>query len=338
MAKKPVKTPVRDLSKQAEKMGFPKSSMTPLYLGTTGTDHRPAVTYTQLSDTEGYPRGYNPEQMQQVRNAEDQGKISITQDRKSQQVDPMAEFFGGFRGRGFIKRSHPEREKATIRETIARSRFNPETLPDKGTLEIRSTENLTSQNPNAFGSFIRIRNPDGYGVTGDRLITVLPNQLHTSTLIHELGHDVFHHDKENGIYKYFDLEEKYLHRLPEEKGDKLAPHLESGTHEGYANKFSDENFVLDPRDVRKGINTNPGNSYGLLGLAGPQKQNKGRTWAFGVGYRGIGGPVPSRDSEEVQAAFSRMATNGGSLSLWNDKYKITADELDQGLLKEEENQ
>lgn len=257
MAKRKVTTKVRDLSKQAEKMGLPKSSMTPLYLGTTGTDHRPPVTYTQLGESEGYPRGHTPEQMRAVQEAEQNQNLTINSNASSDipgdYKKSRKQQFAQFRRDGSVPRLHPEAEKARVRESIARSKIDPKTF-FTDPLEINVIDKFTE----GLGTRGEYTESD-FGL--NKKITVAsnfyndpwPNPMKPSevqmnstaltegTLMHELGH-------------YRDLSQ---HPRPDISQQLLPGEISLygakgniGYMEGSADKFAQENYVDDPRNKK----------------------------------------------------------------------------------------
>jgi hypothetical protein len=272
--KKNVKTPVRSLAKQAEKMGLPKISGQHLYLGTSGTDHKPAVDYTELSDTKGYPRGFNPEQMKDVKAAEESGGLTITSDADpawaNRRVAPW-------------DRAHPKEEESKIRETIARSNVNAqETFTDPVTVTMKSR---IGNDTSALGLFQH--KDEIHNDTGSHQITVVPNADSSSRshstrtrnfgipLIHEIGH---YADKEgmNELVEH----SKFFGVVPEghyQKGYKL-----SGTVEGRADAFANAMYVGDPRQKNERVT----GSYPVLAairsrLTGERGHSAAKNWASG---------------------------------------------------------
>jgi len=272
--KKNVKTPVRDLSKQAEKMGLPKTAGPVLYLGTSGTDHKPAVDYTQLSDSEGYPRGFNPEQMRDVKAAEESGGLTIASDADPAWADRKVAPWD---------RTHPKEEESKIRETIARSNINAkETFTDPVTVTMKSR---IGDDTSTLGLF---KHKDArYNDTGSHQIEVVPKadpspkstlsktRNFGQSLIHEIGH---YADKE-GMNESVE-HNKFFGVVPEghyQKGYKL-----SGTVEGRADAFANAMYVVDPRQK----NERTTGAYPVLAairsrLTGGRGHSAAKNWASG---------------------------------------------------------
>jgi len=275
---KPVRTPVRDLSKQSEKMGMPKSSMTPLYLGTTGTDHKPAVNYTQLGESEGYPRGFTPDQMREVKSSESAGDLVLESDSPAGQSK-------------YPDRPHPEHEKSRVREMIARSRIQPSTQFNRfrkggpnpiDPLKITARSKSTMGDGGTVGEYFSPMNGNqGRRDVDIRTDALFPErhkpedtaQVSHNSLIHELGHDndyLTDTSKSLTDPHFNSLEENQkliigsgvgmMMRNPAKFEELLKSFTETkesvyGYHqghlEGYADKFAEDNHVDDPRSVRK---------------------------------------------------------------------------------------
>jgi hypothetical protein len=273
MAKKvkTVQTKVRDLSAQAEKMGLPKRSGPTLYLGTSGSSHRPPVDYTQLSEDEGYPRGFTPSQMQEVKKSEKAGHLFLESDAPTEGAD-------------FSERPHPEHEKSRMREIIARSRvepsiqFKPHEFDDLQGASFPLTITAHKDYDKAPGQYIHhdpstdIRARD-IEINTEQLfpekVTQDTDTASGDALIHEIGHD---YDYTNDITEA-ELGAEHAAMVDQIKqvGDllKISPiagykafqagqpiwqmskSKRGGFIEGTADKYSAENFVADPRDVKK---------------------------------------------------------------------------------------
>jgi hypothetical protein len=183
-------TPVRDMTK----VGGSEDTilrMTPALSGGRST------IYRKLGDNEGYPRGYNPAQMQEVRDVEASGMLNIE-------------------GEGH--HAHRGREEATIRESIARSRINPkETFTDP--LKINSTSAYLGAKGQYYHKYDVVANQ-----SDKHKINVSNNQDNGYTITHEIGHYV----DRDAIHKGWSLTNPL--EIAEHKG-KLE-----GTADAYANK------------------------------------------------------------------------------------------------------
>jgi hypothetical protein len=257
MADKKVTTKVRDLSKQAENMGFPKSSMPPLYLGTTGTDHKPAVTYTQLGESEGYPRGHTPEQMRAVEEAESNQGLNITSDASpdipGDYKKGRKQQFENWKQTGETPRLHPEAEKARIKEAIARSKIDPKEFFEEP-LDINVIGKFDS-GPGTRGAYTETMWPQEKKIelashfydeplpeprTSEEA-KINNTALTEGSLVHELGH-----------YRDFSA-----HPRPDVSQDFVPGEMDlygaqgnMGYLEGTADKFAQDNYVGDPRNAK----------------------------------------------------------------------------------------
>lgn len=309
-ADKPVTTtPVRDVSR-AKKSGpgeftvkadggEAKAKVVP------GADR--TTVYKKLGDNEGYPRGFNPQQMGEVRQAETTGRMSIFSDSAM--------------GNG---RRHAEHEKSLVRETLARSRFNPMNL---------STAH--AQMPGVQTPLgIKVEDPGSADVGGeyfidDRTLKVHPNYITEPTLIHEIGHDVGEHDEQGnrkrnrlvapllrGAKSFIESKggKLYFDKHYQPEGMEIVPahtdeamsHIKkwadttNGYNEGYANKFQDENYVHDPRSKAP----SPEDAYREEALFGEYAPEESRLKHFSAGYRAAGGPVEPHDSPAVTQIYN----------------------------------
>lgn len=302
-------TPVRDVSR-AKKSGpgeftvkaegeEAKAKVVP------GADR--TTVYKKLGDNEGYPRGFNPQQMGEVRQAEATGRMAIFSD---------SAMYNG--------RKHAEHEKSLVRETLARSRFNPMDL-STAHAQMRGVQTPLD---------IKVEDPGSADLGGeyfieDRTLNVHPDYITKPTLIHEIGHDVGEHDEEGtrkrnrfvapilrgaksfieskGGRLYFDK-----HSQPESieitsaHENEAMSHIKkwadtyNGYNEGYANKFQDENYVHDPRS--KAPDTE--DAYREEAFFGEHAPEESRLKHFSAGYRAAGGPLEPHDSEYVNSVYN----------------------------------
>jgi hypothetical protein len=296
-ADKPVTTtPVRDVSRAKKsgpgeftvkaEGGEAKAKVVP------GADR--TTVYKKLGDNEGYPRGFNPQQMGEVRQAENTGRMAL--------------FSSSAMENG---RKHAEHEKSLVRETIARSKYNP--------MDLKTTNPLTG---NASPLSINVKWHPETGTSGEytpenRQVAVEPTALHGDTLIHEIGHDVMHHDAPvmterddlaephrqdaitfvNGFGGRIDFnseKEPVGYHGPRHLTPQVFSHLakwadkNNGYSEGYANKFADAHYVQDPRARQPHEHDD---IYRLEAFLGPHAPSESRLNAFSHGYLKAGGPV-----------------------------------------------
>jgi len=273
-------TPVRNIGK----VGGGENTilrMTPAPLTGGG-----ATIYRKLGDSEGYPRGHTPEQMREVREAETSNKIQIKSDSPA---DAMTRITNAASSRKGI-RHHPEHEKARTREIIARSKVDVTRLPtptgdfnnlgmnrsvETSPLSITSTERISSA-----GMYSSYKNS-----SSKRKIHVQPDTLFPeksvqefpagSSLIHEIGHD---YDNLTGATKY--AMEAGWTTAGIHSPSKLQL-FENGHDEGYADKYATDNYVADPRDVKRNLDS-AGSYAGFAAIgSGMPKGRSLATWANG---------------------------------------------------------
>lgn len=291
-AGKPVTTtPVRSV-KKAKKSG--PGSFTVKSAG--GEDKAKVVpgadrttVYKKLGDDEGYPRGYNPQQMQEVQQAETTGRIRIRSNSRMEDG-----------------RKHSEHEVMTAKENLARSRVRPMELPDTGRLDVQIYKGVGDP------AFHRAEGGSHIGKgKQDREIHAEPTSIDNSILIHEMGHDAHWNDPEALGYK----EEAGAavgsgpKRLGIFRRGAVREHRERvreakiGYGEGYAEAYSAENYVPDPRSKEEPKES----AYQMRGLVGPYTADrKSRARAFAVGYRRAGGPMSTPTSPAVTTALSQF--------------------------------
>jgi hypothetical protein len=275
------------IAKYLAKSKAPKTQVTPVRkqdadFRVTPSLTGPATVKRKLGDNEGYPRGFNPEQMREVRGAEESGDLILQSTAKSGksrflrrplEPDPV--------------RAHPEHEKARVREMLARSGVQP---------SVQFKPHRFSDSPTALPITITVgeKNLEGApagvykhhdSATGARTRAVdiqyphlFPERaaehqkvVQPDAFIHEIGHDA---DQIKAVTErvttplqnaYAQAEHTALqvNALATPIATQLALHKKalkakenllagySGHSEGFADEFARKNFVDDPRDVRK---------------------------------------------------------------------------------------
>ena len=196
--------------------------------------YRPGNTqgtvYRSMGENEGYQRGYNPEQMRQVREAENAGHLTI---ESSASTMPDRR----------IGRGHHEFEEHLTREVLARSRqpiheivnsANPLTInlvdtPSSGAGAHYQPE---PDNEGRYNIFVKAQNGS---IRADDEKRVRETFGYRSIpIIHELGH-------------HADPDLKSYHANPYNYGKIGVSEL--GRGEGFADAYKDKNHVPDPRST-----------------------------------------------------------------------------------------
>jgi len=222
-------TPVRNINRESSSnrvsVSGPLRNTTAYRPGST-----PGTVYRSMGENEGYQRGYNPEQMRNVRDAENAGHLTI---ESSASTMPDRR----------IGRGHHEFEEHLTREALARSRqpiheianaSNPLTinLVDAPSSGAGGHYEPVPDNNGRYNIFIKAQNGS---IRADDEKRVRETFGHRSkTIIHELGH---HADP--------DLKKYYAN--PYNSGKKGVS--EYGRGEGFADAYQDKNHVPDPRST-----------------------------------------------------------------------------------------
>jgi hypothetical protein len=282
-------TPVRNM----DKVGGGENTvlrMTPAPLTGGG-----ATIYRKLGDSEGYPRGYSPDRMNELKMAESVGKVQIHSDAPA---DNMTRIKDSARNRTGV-RHHPEHEKARAREIIARSKVDVSSLPEPtgdfnslnmnrssetSPLNITATERISSAGVYSF--YKNSKSKRKLAVNPDTLFPEKSSQTWPAgdALIHEMGHD---DDNITGVTQGVMEYTKNIGGFP-----KKPELFEDGHYEGYADKFATDNYVADPRDAKRNLNKSSTYAgFAAIGSAMP----KGRSLAsWAKGYKGSGAKPSSR--------------------------------------------
>jgi hypothetical protein len=294
-------TPVRNMGK----VGGGENTvlrMTPAPLTGGG-----ATIYRKLGNSEGYPRGFSPDRMNELKMAESVGKISIGSDSPADATQRVI----NSKNDGTPVRNHPEHEKARTREIIARSKVDVASLPEPtGDFNHIGMNRSLETSPLRISATNRIQSAGMYtsykGSRSVRKIHVTPDTLfpENSTnpyptgeaVIHEMGHD---NDNLTGATKSAMQSGWATHGINPSK-----LHLfEDGHDEGYADKFATDNYVTDPRDAKRNLNTSGSYAgYAAIGNAMP----KGRSlaaWAEGYTTAGAEPAGPGDSWLEEQAKY-----------------------------------
>jgi len=282
-------TPVRDFSRVKKTSSRQFSVINP----ETNAEVRRVVpsndvtnVYRELGDDQGYPRGYNPQQMQQVRDAEAQNRIVFSSDSKMKKG-----------------RKHSKHEIALLKENIARSKFDPTNL--------RTTNAVTGEEAPLDVKIGFKRKGQSTSVAGfyerkGRFIGMGPESVSNDVPIHEIGHDVQATDPK--ILELLDRAkksgEKHSSKRVQKETESLLAH---GVREGDAERFGDENWVPDPRGGTEPV----ASSYKKAVFASEHTKDR-RTQLFGKGYRAAGGPevtaeYPAIKDDIRQATFEARA-------------------------------
>jgi len=307
---KPISTPVRSFDRVKD-LGDSAFNVTGQDGGTkrlvTNSNNKYTV-YKRLGSDEGYPRGYNPEQMGQVHSAEyaDNPLLDIESDARPGQEG----------------RLHPEHERNLLRQNIARSKVDPTQL--KRRVSVKAIGSFPDQkNFNTWGEYFDRRG------SGD--IEIRSDKISGPTLIHEIGH---HDEKTNleaaegmkravapvkeeiadflsdkrirtlydgtEVMDAFPGEHKKLAALHNKRRDIIH-----GYKEGYANKYAEDNYVQDPRDAKRGVQ-DPADAYVTAAFVGPHTRKNSRMSAFSTGYHAAGGPAIDVDHPDIQRKLERL--------------------------------
>jgi len=307
------------VGKYLAKSKAPKTQVTPVRkqdadFRVTPSLTGPATIKRKLGDSEGYPRGFNPQQMGEVREAENTGRMAI--------------FSNSAMDNG---RKHAEHEKSLVRENIARSRVNPMKIPTATPQAGETPLSINVQPNDATGKY----------TSDDRKIVIQPKAADNYSLIHEIGHAAMDTDSEANYIRGLVSSEALgkLHVAVKNVGGTLdvnqnstafrAPksahgHLRglsrkfndirSGYNEGYANKYSADNFVQDPRITKKQGEWDPtmqSDKYLTQGLIGKHAKKGTRINHFAIGYDAAQGPLASSEHPWLKKEASKMsaATN-----------------------------
>jgi hypothetical protein len=269
-------TPVRDFSRVKKKSSRQFSVINP----ETNAEVRRVVpsddvtnVYRELGDDQGYPRGYNPQQMQQVRDAEAQNRILISSDSKMKKG-----------------RKHSKHEIALLKENIARSKVDPTSL--------RTTDSEGVETPLdiriGFKRAGQSESTQGFYSREGRFIGMGPNHVSNNVPIHEIGHDVQVTDPK--ILELLDRAkksgEKHSSKPVQKETEYLLTH---GIKEGDAERFGDENWVQDPRGGTEPVFS----SYKKAVFASEHTKDR-RTQLFGKGYRAAGGPEVTAEHPAIK--------------------------------------
>jgi len=287
-ANKPItNTPVRDLSRVKQKGAgeFTIRSQGGEELSKVVPGANRTTIYKKLGKDAGYPRGFTPTQMRQVRNAESEGRLSINSDSNPTNVSE--------------DRSHPRVEEAKTRETIARSRINPdETFEKDRPLGINLVGAVPGEKPESYVAgrhyginASSINRDPGVPKTGSHIYLKtgypkesLPDENHvadwvSSNLIHEIGH------------------------YATEKVDHFASSARSrGASEGRADSFAEANHVRDQRAVKKGYATRRSMSrYPAKATIGSHFPDQTTPKSWSDAYVAAGGKKAPTGSEDYRS-------------------------------------
>jgi hypothetical protein len=338
---KPISTPVRSFDRVKD-LGDSAFNVTGQDGGTkrlvTNSNNKYTV-YKRLGSDEGYPRGYNPEQMGQVHSAES-NLLKIDSNASPDEYG----------------RLHPEHEKNLIRQSIARSKIDPTQLRRK--VDVLSTGGIRDDkgriDSGTLGQYHR-------GTIGH--VSVRSDRLDSSTLIHELGHhaetddpDAYHNrlaassGAQQELSDFLDDNSEHIRRdgtqviyggdqAKRKKNQSVQKKyrsirnkiddIEHGYQEGYANKYAEDNYVQDPRDAKRGIQERP-NAYVTAALVGPYTKAGSRMSAFSTGYHAAGGPTIDVDHFSVQRKLEGLQlahTPKKIIYTTHRDYKYTGDDL-----------
>jgi hypothetical protein len=302
------------VGKYLAKSKAPKTQVTPVRkqdadFRVTPSLTGPATIKRKLGDNEGYPRGFNPQQMGEVREAENTGRMAI--------------FSNSAMTNG---RKHAEHEKALVRENVARSRVNPMEIPTE-TPEAGETPLKIHVQPHG---------PAGQHYSETRKVIVQPGHTSNPTLIHEMGHAAMDTDEEalrtstsvsaDSRRKLEDAVDAIGGEI-EINGDTVSARnlgnhrtqikklvtkfndVRSGYHEGYANKYAADNYVQDPRVTRKQGEWDMSTSddpYIIRGLVGKYAKNGTRISHFATGYGAAQGPTASLEHSWLKKQVAHM--------------------------------
>jgi len=231
------------------------------------------TVYKRLGNTEGWPRGHTPEQMQEVHQAEQLKQISI---------DSNSTMENG--------RKHPEHERNIVRENIARSKFNPTELDSsRGTLDIHAIGSASGLSNSGETNSIAFYRPSEHSVY------MGAEHLNNNVLIHEIGHavdrnDVASQNKKSNLLWHVKDDRKFFGFGPKNDYAKHYSDVDNGYREGYAEKFATDNWVPDPRDDKRGGTEEQQSLYKARGYIGSATSSKSRVAAFAKGYLHADGP------------------------------------------------
>lgn len=269
----------------------------------------PATIKRKLGDNEGYPRGFNPQQMGEVREAEATGRMALFSNSAMEDG-----------------RKHAEHEKALVRENVARSKFNPTDLPipvSGRPLRVAVVPEFTDGKSKKFNTW-------GEYTPFARNIDVRQDKVSSSTVIHEIGHDLMTRD-EDAHSSIKELKEPIKEKIKEVRNrprsdrrdrwgtlhyngqnevehSKLlnaAEDIEHGYHEGYASRFEADNYVQDPRAVKKGVVETP-SAYKTAGFVGKFVRKNSRLSSFYTGYDAAGGPALDAMHPNIQRKYTTL--------------------------------
>jgi hypothetical protein len=285
------------VGKYLAKSKAPKAQVTPVRkqeadFRVTPSLTGPATIKRKLGDNEGYPRGFNPQQMGEVHQAEEAGRMAI--------------FSNSAMDNG---RKHAEHEKSLVRENVARSRVNPMEIPKETKSAGQTPLEINVQPHRASGEYV--------DSTRSIYITPETHDKRPETLTHEMGHEAMHRDsnasqKAADIYKeakqegvdYVESSGGYMtstgwavsaqHKAKAKGLMRKAADVRSGYNEGYATKYAADNFVQDPRKTKKSGEWDPQateETYPVYAAIAPHTRKGTRIQHFAKGYSAAGGIV-----------------------------------------------
>lgn len=274
----------------------------------------PATIKRKLGDNEGYPRGFNPQQMGEVREAENTGRMAI--------------FSNSAMDNG---RKHAEHEKALVRENVARSRVNP--------MEFPTETPQAGETPLAI--HVKPHPVTGQHFSETRRVVIQPQEVSESSLLHEMGHAAMDTDEEahRTEASITGTQRKELENMIIRRGGNIDitdnqvraygvtgmnssevtqfkktrnkfQDTRSGYREGYANKYAADNYIRDPRTARKqgewDITTDTDNPYTRHGLIGKHAKGGTRINHFATGYLAAQAPIASVEHPWIQEQEAHM--------------------------------
>jgi hypothetical protein len=274
----------------------------------------PATIKRKLGDNEGYPRGFNPQQMQDVRDVEASGALSLysnAEDRLDRgspgtvtsavkhYTARLKQFADGLIPPGTrypeAPRLHPDAEKSKVREIIARSKVDPKSFfSEPVDIDIAETPSGVAgeaypKNLTAADKYLIRLNPSfvsGHLPENDDNYSTLPDK----SLIHEMGHVKDFIDQDNEDYKR--SRPSFGSAQPDNPTKRLSFSGMEGVSEGIADDFSDKNFVPHPKAKNAQVNS----QYRMLATLRRQLPNDSKAYDWAQGYM-LGGGKPLTEGE-----------------------------------------
>jgi hypothetical protein len=234
--------------------------------------------YRRLSSKQGYPRGYNPQQMSHIRAAEESGRLQIRSTSSTEPETRTEDNFGP-------ERAHPALEEHLTREALARSNhniFTSATPENPLNITLQRQESIPT---GARGIYFHDKDQNGrhnifigatYKSRNPQMTVEAKAREHfhdyTGTILHEIGHHV-------DVTK---------------RGDNLKPRTlyNQARAEAFADVFSSKTAVGDPRAVDKDrLRAYPGYARILAHSVNPHA----KSWS--EGYVASGGKMgPDKDT------------------------------------------